>query len=416
MWVPRSAAELEQAILERTLPRESAGLDVKAGLPGRNKRSDIAVDVAAMATDGGVLIYGVRENKTLGIYESAPIELAGAQELVSEVVMANVRERIEFSATPLGLSDDPSRGYLVLDIPASPRAPHMVETKNDHRFYGRSPTGNVILTEAQVAALYARREHFEDMAAAALARSKAKVVRPELQKGENRRGDLLLFAHPILGDSKVRERGWKTTEMIGSLEILRAADSALRFHNDAGGLNLADIMSGTSRARLTLEGLQLFDAPFAASDGEIVTNYVSELQVLDAGTLHYFRVRVARESGRPFRPDEYIIWDEAIGQLTARFCRLAGSFFDRAEYHGPVVVAIVLLGVKDAASSRWLGTYAAPPPSGYLTVPGDYEDVARVSVASLLERPAQVASNLLERLYRTIRAEDWPDPLQLEAG
>jgi predicted HTH transcriptional regulator len=143
------------------MPHEAAAFDVKAQLPMSTASKDIAVDVAAMATEGGVIIYGVREDKARGIFDATPIELAGVTERISEVVTANVRERIDFDVHTMPLDDDPSKGYVVVDVPACPRAPHMVETKNDFRYYGRVPGGNTILTEAQVARFYARRVSLE---------------------------------------------------------------------------------------------------------------------------------------------------------------------------------------------------------------------------------------------------------------
>ena len=48
---------------------------------------------------------------------------------MSDVVSSNVREQVDFAVFELPLDDDPSQGFLVLDIPASAHAPHMVETK-----------------------------------------------------------------------------------------------------------------------------------------------------------------------------------------------------------------------------------------------------------------------------------------------
>jgi hypothetical protein len=57
--------------------------------------------------------------------------------------------------------EDPSLGYLVISVPASPRAPHMVTVGKEYRYYGRSATGNVPLTEGEVARLYERRQRLE---------------------------------------------------------------------------------------------------------------------------------------------------------------------------------------------------------------------------------------------------------------
>jgi len=42
---------------------ETASFDVKEALPTARKNADLATDVAAMTTDGGVLLYGVAEDE-----------------------------------------------------------------------------------------------------------------------------------------------------------------------------------------------------------------------------------------------------------------------------------------------------------------------------------------------------------------
>jgi hypothetical protein len=49
----------------------------------------------------------------------------------------------------------------VVVVPPSPLAPHMVTVGREYRYYGRGPTGNVPLTEGEVARLYERRRRWE---------------------------------------------------------------------------------------------------------------------------------------------------------------------------------------------------------------------------------------------------------------
>jgi hypothetical protein len=61
----------------------------------------------------------------------------------------------------LPLDGDLSKGYLLAVVPQSARAPHQVTSGGDLRYYGRGAKGNRILSEAEVAALYTRRERWE---------------------------------------------------------------------------------------------------------------------------------------------------------------------------------------------------------------------------------------------------------------
>ncbi len=62
MWIPNSEDELLRAMKAGELT-ETAILDVKRALPMKGKSKDLAIDVAAMANDGGTLIYGVGEDQ-----------------------------------------------------------------------------------------------------------------------------------------------------------------------------------------------------------------------------------------------------------------------------------------------------------------------------------------------------------------
>lgn len=61
MWVPASAADIEAAARSGDL-QETASFNAKKCLPPSKKNIDLAVDVAAMSTDGGVLLYGLGEH------------------------------------------------------------------------------------------------------------------------------------------------------------------------------------------------------------------------------------------------------------------------------------------------------------------------------------------------------------------
>jgi hypothetical protein len=63
MWIPRDAAEVERAARNGDL-EETASFDAKAELPPSKKNASVAVDVAAMTGDGGVILYGVAEDGT----------------------------------------------------------------------------------------------------------------------------------------------------------------------------------------------------------------------------------------------------------------------------------------------------------------------------------------------------------------
>src|SRR5690348_12608654 len=91
MWIPASAEEIEAAARAGDL-QETASFDGKRGLPPTNKNRDVAVDIAAMTTEGGVIVYGLGEDQGKRLTILAPFALAGAAERIDQIVQTAIME------------------------------------------------------------------------------------------------------------------------------------------------------------------------------------------------------------------------------------------------------------------------------------------------------------------------------------
>jgi hypothetical protein len=160
MWIPKSEQEILTAIDAGNVI-ETASFDAKRSLPAKGKSKDLAIDVAAMAIDGGILLYGVGEDENDRPTVPQPFRLAGARERVDQIVRTSISEPPDIQVREIESNEDSSLGYLVVAVPPSPRAPHMVTMGKEYRYYGRGDTGNVPLTEGEVARLYERRRRWE---------------------------------------------------------------------------------------------------------------------------------------------------------------------------------------------------------------------------------------------------------------
>src|SRR5215213_7687404 len=125
MWVPVSVDEIEQAAKRGDL-EETPSFDAKAQLPAPGKNASLAVDVAAMSTDGGVLLYGIAEDENKRPTVLHPITLAGAADRIDQIVSNGLAEVPYIDVREYQCADDPSKGYLLVIVPPSPRAPHQV--------------------------------------------------------------------------------------------------------------------------------------------------------------------------------------------------------------------------------------------------------------------------------------------------
>jgi hypothetical protein len=170
-----------------------------------NKNADLAWDVAAMSTDCGVLLYRVGEDADGRPTVLCPLELRGQRERVDQIVRTSLAEVPYIDVRELPLERDPSRGYLLIVVPASARASHQVIVKgtHQHRFYGRGPTGNRVLSEGDIARLYERRQHSEVDREQIL--REIVSVAPE-QAPSASRAHMHAFARPVFPDQDVWRR------------------------------------------------------------------------------------------------------------------------------------------------------------------------------------------------------------------
>jgi hypothetical protein len=411
-WRPATTAELQRALKQNALPHESAAYEYKQQLPAPRESFDIAVDVSAMTVDGGVIIYGVGEDKTKVSFFEHPIDLQGVNDRISNTVVSNVRERPVFDVQLLTLDSDPSKGFVIVEVPASPRAPHMVEVKGEYRFYGRVPGGNVLLTENEIAQLYERRRGMENQGKAIV---DAAIAAAPIEAEPGRRGDLHVVFRPLLADGGIRRRAFEDDDGSGLAQEVINSHNSLQFRTPWDP-KVADVLQGGQRAA-TLDGVTLFNEPRSGSDGSPLHRYFSRLELLDDGLIRYFHAAIAADTpASGSQAPRYALRDPAASQIIARLAKMTGTILERAQYQGLVDVYVAILGAKGAISAQWMmrGGGVFPTPEGAPMVSiDDYRNEVRVGVGDLVSEPLTVSARLLDRLLRTIQPTGATDPMQL---
>lgn len=132
--------------------RESSALDFKAEITRRG--GELAKDIAAMAVDGGVLVYGLREDKATGLAARVtPVDLAGAEERIRQVIASSIEPVPLVEILEIRGSETDTSGVIVITVPKSSRGPHMV----NGRYVLRHGTTTRWMTEREVALAYNRR-------------------------------------------------------------------------------------------------------------------------------------------------------------------------------------------------------------------------------------------------------------------
>jgi hypothetical protein len=231
-WPPRTEEQLQKAADDGLL-EEGQRLDIKRELtPGTAGNKEIAKDIAAFALNGGIIIIGVDEDTSPPTLH--PVELAGLAERVQSVALSRVDEPVVISTIRIESKTAPGQGYLIVDVPVSPRAPHQA----DNRYYGRSDTTNRTLPDAEVFRLHEKRvQETADIAAEA-------VKTAERLRDENPGVDdlIVIIARPLGAPDDLlmalcTSTGWQT-ELPMLLASARVADHQQFVPNltDVGGL------------------------------------------------------------------------------------------------------------------------------------------------------------------------------------
>lgn len=148
MWCPASWDQLTGLLGET----ESPSLDFKRAL-GSNE--EIAKDITAMTVNGGVLLYGVDEDKrTCVATELVPIPIAGVEERLRQVSGTRIDPAPDVQVRVISSPDNPSAAVVAVAIPASALAPHQA----NKRFPCRRGTTTDYLDQREVERLYRQRQ------------------------------------------------------------------------------------------------------------------------------------------------------------------------------------------------------------------------------------------------------------------
>jgi hypothetical protein len=151
---------------------EGLHLDYKEtlDLSGRDEKKEFLRDVTAFANaEGGLLIYGVREERKDGKPTGVAAEIVGIplsnpdeetlriEQLLRDAIDARLPTK---QIHPLHLHDDSY--VLLIRVPASLRAPHMVVLGETRRFYLRVTGGNQDMSTAQIRDAVLRTQGIEE--------------------------------------------------------------------------------------------------------------------------------------------------------------------------------------------------------------------------------------------------------------
>jgi len=393
-WLLTSEEHL-QAALDGGFISESHYLDVKRELPttkGGNR--ELARDMASFAIDGGTLIIGLEEDKTTGTYSLSPQPLKGSEEHVEQVARAIADPALAVTTRRIPSQADPDTGYLIIHVPPSPVAPHMV----DNRYLGRGDKTKYYLPDPEVVRLHERRRATE---ADALALLQAEFDRDPIPAERREQAHLFLLAEPVAAPPEMllaltSGPGWN--QRLGEFaarahtaEVNQALAYTGGFSPDLDyASNGARRPRGAARAdhRLATDRTLREDA----RDEDVV-----ELEVHEDGGLRIFMGRLSDTMD----DGEKVLFDTAAVIYVRRLLALVRAAAEEGGYFGNWVLALGATGLRGCRSyllqMHWPGGGSDPRYTDDI-----YRQATRASYAELVANPGQVAELLLGRLLRAL--------------
>jgi hypothetical protein len=351
-----SEAEL-RAFLDSGAISESHHLEAKRMVaPGKGANLELARDLASLAVGGGVLLLGVDEDKQTGTFSLAPQPLRDLSERVEQVSQTRIAPRLTVRFQEIRSATDAEVGYLIVDVPPSPDAPHMVEG----RYYGRGDKTKYVLADGEVRRIMGlsrdRRVRFRDRLAAEVERGPAPPHAPP-------EAHLFVVAAPSTGrpemlhDALVRSgsslRDWGQTTLLGgapgapplwSPDAYNESDRSdpVRLEPSANGIGMYHHQTFAPRITDSEDDEDIWPS----------TLHLFRLEIDDDGTIHLF-CGVVTEKGRDYSStaERRVTRTPLVAGLMARVVRTAVEVSNAVTYTGSWDIGLQLTNLRGAISS-----------------------------------------------------------------
>lgn len=387
-WQPSSIADVQAAIDDGTL-REGHWLDAKREIGSTDsKKRETACDLASFANDGGALLIGVAEDKPAQTLSLEPVALDGLAEQLDSIARSRCDPPLHIVCHPLaGPRDAQGRatGVLLVQIPPSPSAPHMV----DGRYYGRGDTTKHRLTDGDVTRLHAVRSARQLTARQLIA---AEIARDPMPQDTRSRGHLYVVAHPLASPPDL------LTHLIGTNEL---ADKVAYVGAHVPGAQQFEPQWEYARRReprgkgmgFTSHGL-LGRRYMNGLDGA-EEKYLLDVEIHDDGTVTLFSGRgtdVYRREGENIP----VVVDIGAVVLTRSVATVAGELGAKTGYAGQWMLAIGITETAGTYTSSIIGRFGDHAPYSE----DSYIQGTEAGTAELLTQPGAVTTRLVGRLLR----------------
>jgi hypothetical protein len=375
--------------------------------------AELARDVASMTARGGFIVYGVGEDKstTPSTFTPCPMPLhPGIKDDIDRAVRDRVTPPVYIEVTILEEPAHSGTGFIVVEIPDSEFAPHMV----DERYFGRSDSGRTTLSDHEVEHLMLQRAR------------RGQRIQPEM--------DLTRDADPIqhLGVpaiphgyfTAVPVHGWHdmfadyTRDRAAQENLIRLCnETAARSAQERGG-SVEDVAMGrmtNHRRGAEPHGAWLLNWASEPADGisrmvGVDDDGTVRLVDLSAGSTrsghHAVQEMAFSNSSSPLPALLPSIYELTFRRRVRDMLDLVVALSNAVSYRGGWLLGVHLQGLQGRVSQalsemRWIspGEYGA----------NNYTFTARATHRQLSETPQEVTRTLLLRLFRGLGSVNFLD-------
>jgi hypothetical protein len=364
-------------------------VDLKRELPThkRTLNTELAQDLASLAVDSGLLVIGIEDHDSHA-GKVCGVELARLADRVDQVARDKVHPSLVVRSQEVPDPARPGWGCLLVHVPRSPEAPHMV----DYIYYGRGDRANIKLSDEQVRAIIEdrRRSRID-----ALAELRQMADDDPMSADTRQHGHLYLLAQPEANTPEV---------LVG---LLTRPDVASVVHE------IIEQVVQERGTRLEPDVRQLPSSSRRA-EGWALTSYFPEDGIRSEVTLVELEIRedggVRLTCGRgtdslptqpfepPGRPSIYVLPALVLG-FAHSLAALAGRLGDAyAAYQGQWRLGIRVDRLNGAVPADYLQGFLNRPGNSYSR--HEYEKVTSATTEELINAPHAVAERLVAPLLR----------------
>jgi hypothetical protein len=364
-------------------------VDLKQELPAgkASLNTDLAKDLASLAVDGGLVIIGVEDHHSHA-GSVCGVELARLADRVDQIARDKVRPSLVVRCHEVPDPGRPGWGCLLIHVPPSSIAPHMV----DHVYYGRGDRANIRLGDEQVRLILDERSRGRVDIVTDLRRM---VDDDPISSEERQNGHIYLMAHPEAAAEEVLVDFLSKGDAIGHVNTMLD-----EIWQDYTGPHFVPQLRQLPYRIPQAEGLAFSTR---SPGGRISEVTMVELTIREGGGIGLICGRGSSvEQGAAFsgyEPPRELIAAIVWGMANA-FAAFAGRLGDRyAAYQGQWRLGIRLDRLQGVLpADRLIG--APFNRAGHAYTRDEYERVASASTEELINSTNSVAERLVAPLFR----------------